>query len=193
MSFSMFRIHRYEICKVSLKSPKSCGDYPPHLLQAPIHPKIVSLGCNRTSSLVVSSWWCPVVGEKRWLSRRYETTDLLPMGTAVGTVLIGLSESSFGHNLPPNKSGVNTGVIRSITLCNIGYPFKMHLKPKSREISFVDNLVCSCPFVSKYCTEHEGVTAVLCTKFQNKWTADAGVKDGRGIMFIKYIYEFKWF
>ena len=75
MSFSMFRIHRYEISKVSLKSSKSCGDYPPHLLQAPIHPNIVPLGCNRTNSLVVSSWWCPVVGEKQWLSRRYETTD----------------------------------------------------------------------------------------------------------------------
>ena len=43
---------------------------------------------------------------------------------------------------------------------------KTHLKFKSREISFDQNIHFSCQIVLKFCTEHGSYTAVLCAKFQ---------------------------
>ena len=52
---------------------------------------------------------------------------------------------------------------------NIGYPSETHLKFKFCEISVVHNNRFICPIVSKFCTEHDSITAVLCAKFQNNW------------------------
>ena len=64
---------------------------------------------------------------------------------------------------------------------NIGYPSKKHLKPKSREISFAHYLFPSYTIILKFCTEHGGITVVLCAKFQNDWTADTNVLDERDL------------
>ena len=37
----------------------------------------------------------------------------------------------------------------------MGYPSEKHLKPKSREIPFVQNLLLNCPITWKCCTEHD--------------------------------------
>ena len=43
-------------------------------------------------------------------------------------------------------------------VCNMGYPFETHLKPKSREISFARNLFLNFPIVLKFCIEHGSIT-----------------------------------
>ena len=52
--------------------------------------------------------------------------------------------------------------------CSMGYPSEV--RPKSREISFTHNLCLSYPMVSKFSTEHDSITAVLCVKGRNHWT-----------------------
>ena len=64
-------------------------------------------------------------------------------------------------------------------LCNIGYRSETHLKLKSREISFVHNLLLSKSIVLKFCTEHDSEAAVLCAKFQNDWWTENSVMDER--------------
>ena len=39
-------------------------------------------------------------------------------------------------------------------LGSIGYPFDIHIKPKSRETSFAHNLFVNYPIVLKCCPEH---------------------------------------
>ena len=51
--------------------------------------------------------------------------------------------------------------------CNIGYPSEIHLKLKSHKISFIHTIHSSCQIVSKFCTEHGSITAMLCAEFQN--------------------------
>ena len=69
-------------------------------------------------------------------------------------------------------------------LYNIGYPSEIHLKLKSREISFAHNSCFSWSIALKFYTEHGSNTAVLCAKFQTEWT---DVMDERDIA----IFEFK--
>ena len=54
--------------------------------------------------------------------------------------------------------------------------FQYKLKLKSRQISFVHNLHLSCPIISKFCTEHSSVTAMLCANFQNNLATEINVK-----------------
>ena len=54
-----------------------------------------------------------------------------------------------------------------VEVCNIGYTSETHFKLKSREISCVYNIRFSCLVVSKFCTEHGSITAVLYATFQN--------------------------
>ena len=49
-------------------------------------------------------------------------------------------------------------------LCNIGYPSETHLKLKSREISFVNNIRVYNSIVLKFCTECSCIMTVLCAK-----------------------------
>ena len=62
-------------------------------------------------------------------------------------------------------------------LCNRGS--ETHYKPKSREISFVHNLFLSYPIILKFYIEHDSITAVLCAKLRNDYTAAKDVIDGR--------------
>ena len=40
---------------------------------------------------------------------------------------------------------------------NIAYPFETHLKPKSREISFIPILLIMNATVLKFCPEHDSI------------------------------------
>ena len=64
-------------------------------------------------------------------------------------------------------------------LCNIRYPSEIHLKLKSREISFAHNSCLSWLIALKFCTEYGCITAVLCAKFQIDWTIETDVMDER--------------
>ena len=55
-------------------------------------------------------------------------------------------------------------------LYNIRYPSEIHIKLKSREISFAHNSCFSWPIALKLCAEHGSIIAVLCAKFQTDWT-----------------------
>ena len=46
-------------------------------------------------------------------------------------------------------------------LYNLGYPSEVHLKLKSREVSFAHNLFRICPIDSTFCTENSSITVVL--------------------------------
>ena len=48
-----------------------------------------------------------------------------------------------------------------------GYSSEMHLQTKSHEILFAHSWLLICKTVSKICTEHGSITAVLCANFQN--------------------------
>ena len=62
--------------------------------------------------------------------------------------------------------------------CNIGCPSKIHLKPKSHEISFAHNLLLSYPIVLKFCTEDGSITALLlCEECQNDAISPMDVTD----------------
>ena len=58
---------------------------------------------------------------------------------------------------------------QNLGLCNIGYPSETHLQIKSREIWFVHDIHISSLITSDFCTEHGGITAMLCAKFRNDW------------------------
>ena len=73
------------------------------------------------------------------------------------------------------------------SLWNIRYPSEIHLKLKSREISFAHNPCFSWPITLKFCTEHGSITAMLCAKFQTDWTIETDVMDGQ--VFARF--EFK--
>ena len=60
------------------------------------------------------------------------------------------------------------------------YQSETNLKPKSREISFVRNLLICYPTVLKFCTEDGSDAAVLCAKCQYDWTTETDVMDERG-------------
>ena len=60
-------------------------------------------------------------------------------------------------------------------LCNIRHPSETDIKLKSREISFVHNLLFNCPVVLKFCTSHDSDAAVLCTNFQTGWSNEGYV------------------
>ena len=47
----------------------------------------------------------------------------------------------------------------------MGYPYKMHLKLISLEVSFAQSSFRSCPIVLNFCTELGSDTAVLCANF----------------------------
>ena len=64
-------------------------------------------------------------------------------------------------------------------LFNIRYPSETHLKLKSRENSFVNNIHFNCPIGLKFCTEHGNDTAVLCAQFQSDWSTEAWVMGKR--------------
>ena len=64
-------------------------------------------------------------------------------------------------------------------LGNIGYPSEMHLKLKSREVSFVHSWFCNCQIVLTFCTKYDSSTLILC-KFQNDWTIARDFMDKRG-------------
>ena len=59
-------------------------------------------------------------------------------------------------------------------LCNIRDPSKTHLKPKSRENLFAHSLYLSHPIILKFCTEHDSIIVVLCTRFQRDWKTEIG-------------------
>ena len=56
---------------------------------------------------------------------------------------------------------------------------RLHLKPKSREISFAHKSFISHLIVLKFCSEHGSDTSVLCAKFQTDWTIGMEVMDER--------------
>ena len=56
--------------------------------------------------------------------------------------------------------------------CNKKYLTEIHLKLKSREISFVHNLMLSCQIIFKFSTEHGSVTAMLCANCQKDLTTE---------------------
>ena len=67
-------------------------------------------------------------------------------------------------------------VLKSVmfsTLCPqglcIGYPSEIHLKLKSREISYVHHIRFNSPIALKFCTENAFVIPETCAKFQNDW------------------------
>ena len=64
-------------------------------------------------------------------------------------------------------------------LCNIRYPSEIHLKLKSRKISFAHNSCFSWPIAFKFCTVHGSITTVLCATFQTDWTIETDVMDER--------------
>ena len=85
------------------------------------------------------------------------------------------------------------------TMCNIRYPSEIHLKLKSREISFAHNSCFSWPIDLRFCTEHGSITTVLCAKLQTDWTIEKDVMDERdfasfefkmGFGRISYIAEY---
>ena len=57
----------------------------------------------------------------------------------------------------------------SMGLCNIRCPPETHLHFKSRESSFFQYFLFSCPIVLKFCTKHGSTAALLCVQFQNDW------------------------
>ena len=52
------------------------------------------------------------------------------------------------------------------------YPLKNHSKIKSHKILLVHNIHFSCQIILTFCTEHGGVTAMLCAKVQNDLTTE---------------------
>ena len=60
----------------------------------------------------------------------------------------------------------------------IRYLSESHLKLKSREISFVHNLLINYPIALIFCAEHGSDTAMLCVKFRNDCRNVAYVMDG---------------
>ena len=67
----------------------------------------------------------------------------------------------------PMKGSCRLWVSAPGVLYDIGYPSETHLKLKSRELSWIHITCCSCPIVWKFCSEHDSVTVVPCTKLQN--------------------------
>ena len=57
-------------------------------------------------------------------------------------------------------------------LCNVGYSSEIHLKLKSREVSFVHNFHMNCPIVLKFRTQHDSITALFSAQFQNYWVTE---------------------
>ena len=72
-------------------------------------------------------------------------------------------------------------------LCNMAYPSKMHLKLKSREVSFAHNLFRSSPIILKFCTEPGSDTTILFIniKFQNDWTTKTDVMEERDFVRVE--------
>ena len=64
-------------------------------------------------------------------------------------------------------------------LGNIDCPPETHLKPKSREISFVHNLFLGYPIILQSCSMNGSDIVVLCTKFRNDWTTEIDIIDER--------------
>ena len=56
---------------------------------------------------------------------------------------------------------------------------EMYLSLKSRVISLVHNLLLNCQIISKFCTEHGSIIAVLCANCQNDLTTEMDVLDKR--------------
>ena len=83
----------------------------------------------------------------------------------------------------PTVNGVNEDIVHDKhypgVLCDIGYMSKKHLKPKSRETSFIHYTCFNNLIVLKLCTEKGSNTAVLCERFQNDWTAETNVMNER--------------
>ena len=65
---------------------------------------------------------------------------------------------------------IGTAVIVARIGYNTGILSKISLKIKTQNIWYACNINLYCPTVSKFCTEHGSVTAVLCAKFSNLWT-----------------------
>ena len=64
------------------------------------------------------------------------------------------------------------------TSCNLRYyPSEIQLKLKSREVSFVHNLLLNYPIVLKFCAEHDSLAVVRCAKYQNDWPNETDVMD----------------
>ena len=68
------------------------------------------------------------------------------------------------------------------------YVVFLHLKLKSREISFAPNLIRSCQIILHFFTKYGNDTAVLCAKFKNDPTTDMNDMDERDIA----RFEFEW-
>ena len=66
------------------------------------------------------------------------------------------------------------------------YLSKMHLKIKSREISFAHKLLTICQFILKLCTEHGSITAVLYSNFQNDLTIETDLQAERGFARLEF-------
>ena len=77
------------------------------------------------------------------------------------------------------------------------YQSKIHLKLKSREVSFAHNLFCSYSIVLKFCTEQH----VLFAKIQNYWTTETNVITERDfarclscdILYCFFVYSVTYF
>ena len=67
----------------------------------------------------------------------------------------------------------------SRVLCNVEYPSETHLKLESHEILFDHKSHFNNQIILKFCTAHDSITVVLCTKFQNNWTTQTYVMDER--------------
>ena len=75
-------------------------------------------------------------------------------------------------------------------LCNKRDPSETHLKLKSREHSFVDNVCLYDPIVWKFFTEHLSVTAVRCENFQNDWRTKTNFINARNLARFEFKMSF---
>ena len=71
-------------------------------------------------------------------------------------------------------------------------PSEIHPKLKFREISFTNKVLRSCQIISKFCTEHGSVIAVLCAKFRNDLTTEIGLMGERDFARFEFKMIFVW-
>ena len=68
------------------------------------------------------------------------------------------------------------------------YVFKL----KSHKNMYIFKVFASNPVILKFCTEHGSLTAMLCAKSQNHWTADIDVINKQDFMRFDSRNIFRW-